>query len=120
MQSALGLPATWARPAPPPALVPGNLQVVLDERVPVFSSGLGSPGSDLITACHRRGMKAIAMVTTVEDARTIEVTGPDSVVPQGSDTGGHRSQFEKPAAAEGEQSGPWRWRQRWWMPCASQ
>ena len=101
MRSALELPAAWARPTPPPGLVPENLQVVLDEHVPVFSIGLGNPGSDLITACHHRGMKAIAMVTTIEDARTIEVMGADSVVPQCGDAGGHRSQFEKPAAAEG-------------------
>jgi nitronate monooxygenase len=88
--------------------------------VPVFSIGLGNPGSDLITACHHRGMKVIAMVTTVEDARAMEVTGADSMVLQGSDTGGHRSRFEKPVAAEGERSGPWRWCQRSWMPCASQ
>jgi nitronate monooxygenase len=101
MRSALGL-APLGLVLRHPDLVPGNLQVVLDVRVPVFGSGLGNPGSDLITACYHRGMKVIAMVTTIEDARAIEVTGADSVVRQGSDTGGHRSQFEKPAAAEGE------------------
>jgi nitronate monooxygenase len=100
MRTALGLPATGARPAPAPDLVPENLQVVLEERVPVFSVGLGNPGPDLVTACHRRGMRVIAMVTTVEDARAVEVAGVDAVVAQGSEAGGHRSQFEKPAAAE--------------------
>jgi nitronate monooxygenase len=100
MRTALGLPAPGARPAPPPDLVPEHLQVVLEERVPVFSIGLGNPGPDLVTACHRHGMRVIAMVTTVEDARAVEVAGVDAVVAQGSEAGGHRSQFEKPAAAE--------------------
>jgi nitronate monooxygenase len=100
MRTALGLPATGARPAPPPDLVPENLQVVVEERVPVLSIGLGNPGPDLVTACHRRGIRVIAMVTTVEDARAVEVAGVDAVVAQGSEAGGHRSQFEKSAAAE--------------------
>ena len=69
MRTALGLPPTSARPAPPPDLVPGNLQVILDEGVPVFSVGLGNPGPEIVAQCHRRGTKVIAMVTSAEDAR---------------------------------------------------
>ncbi len=96
----LGLPAVSARPAPPPDLIPEAFQVILDERVPVFSVGLGNPGPEMVAECHRRGMKVIAMVTTVEDARAVEATGLDAVVVQGGEAGGHRSTFEKPPSAE--------------------
>ena len=100
MRAALGLPTTSARPTPPPDLIPENLQIILDERVPVFSIGLGNPGPEMIAEYHRRGIKVIAMVTTVEDARTVEAAGVDAVVAQGAEAGGHRSHFEKPASAE--------------------
>ena len=100
MRTALGLPPTSARPAPPPDLVPGNLQVILDEGVPVFSVGLGNPGPEIVAQCHRRGTRVIAMVTSAEDARSVEAAGIDAVVAQGGEAGGHRSHFEKPASAE--------------------
>ena len=100
MRVALGLPPTIARPAPPSDLIADTFQVILDERVPVFSIGLGNPGPEMVADCHRRGIKVIAMVTTVEDARAVEATGVDAVVAQGSEAGGHRSHFEKPASAE--------------------
>lgn len=96
----LGLPATSARPAPPPDLIPEAFQVILDERVPVFSVGLGNPGREMVVECHRRGIKVIAMVTTVEDARAVETMGLDAVVVQGGEAGGHRSTFEKPSSPE--------------------
>lgn len=96
----LGLPAASARPAPPPDLIPEAFQVILDERVPVFSVGLGNPGREMIDECHRRGIKVIAMVSTAEDARTVEATGLDAVVAQGGEAGGHRSTFDKPPSPE--------------------
>ena len=96
----LGLPDTSARPAPPPDLIPEAFQVILDERVPVFSVGLGNPGREMVSECHRRGIKVIAMVTTVEDARAVEAMGLDAVVAQGGEAGGHRSTFEKPPSPE--------------------
>jgi len=95
----LGLPAT-ARPSPPPDLIPEALDVILDERVPVFSVALGNPGSEMVAECHRREIKVIAMVTSVEDARAVEATGLDAVVVQGGEAGGHRSHFEKPRSPE--------------------
>ena len=100
MRAALGLPPTWARPAPPPDLIPDVFQVILDERVPVFSVGLGNPGRQMVAECHHRGIKVIAMVTTVEDARAVEETGLDAVVAQGGEAGGHRSHFDKPRSRE--------------------
>ena len=100
MRSALGLPASEVRPAIFPDLVADAFQVILDERVPVFSVGLGNPGSDIVSECHRREMKVIAMVTTVQDALAVEATGLDAVVAQGAEAGGHRSHFEKPLSSD--------------------
>jgi nitronate monooxygenase len=99
-RSHLGLPPKSERPAQLPDLIPESFQVILEEHVPVFSVGLGNPGAEMVEACHRHGMKVIAMVTTVEDARAVEATGLDAVVAQGAEAGGHRSHFIKPAAGE--------------------
>jgi nitronate monooxygenase len=100
MRTTLGLPQVSARPSPPPDLIPGVLETVLDERVPVFSIAVGDPGADLVADCHRRGIKVIAMVTTATDARAVEAAGVDAVVAQGAEAGGHRAHFVKPASPE--------------------
>jgi nitronate monooxygenase len=100
MRARLQLTPQTARPAQLPDLIPDAFQVILDERVPIFSIGLGNPGAEMVEACHGHGIKVIAMVTTVEDARAVAATGLDAVVAQGGEAGGHRSHFEKPASAE--------------------
>jgi nitronate monooxygenase len=96
----LGLAPTTARPSPVPDLIPDALQVILDERPPVFSIGLGRPEPELVSRCHARGMKVMAMVTTVADARAVERAGVDLIVAQGAEAGGHRSTWAKPSSVE--------------------
>lgn len=96
----LGIPSKATPPPQLPDRVPECFEVILEERVPVFSVGLGNPGADMVEACHRGGIKVIAMVTTAEDARAVEATGLDAVVAQGAEAGGHRSHFAKPATGE--------------------
>jgi len=96
----LGVAPTAARPAPLPDLVGAGLEVILDERVPVFSVGLGDPGADTVRACHARGIRVMAMVATVDDARTVAAEGVDVVVAQGGEAGGHRSVWTETATAE--------------------
>lgn len=100
MRATLGLRVSSTRPPTVPDVIPEAFQVILDERVPVFSVGLGNPGPDMVAECHRRGIKVIAMVTTVQDAQAVEATGLDAVVAQGAEAGGHRSHFEKPATSD--------------------
>jgi len=87
----LGLPPTVARPAPVPDLVDGAIAVLLEERPPVFSTALGLPDAALVARCHARGIRVLAMVTSVADAREAEARGVDAVVAQGLEAGGHRS-----------------------------
>ncbi len=96
----LGLPVPAARPGPPPDLIAEAFQVILDERVPVFSTVFGPPDRDMIHACHGRDIRVIAMVATPEDARAVVANGADAVVAQGSEAGGHRATFRKPRTPE--------------------
>jgi len=93
-------PATGA-PPPFPELVARNFEVVLDERVPVWSIGLGNPGAERVARCHHRGIRVIAMVTNVDDARAVEAAGVDVIVAQGTEAGGHRSNWQEGADEAG-------------------
>jgi nitronate monooxygenase len=99
-RSRLGLPASTARPPAVPDLIPAALEVILDERPAVFSMGLGNPEPSLVNACHERGIQVMAMITTVDDARTVARAGVDIVVAQGAEAGGQRSTWVKPASAD--------------------
>jgi nitronate monooxygenase len=96
----LSLPAVTTRPDPLPDLVDAAFEVILDERVPVWSLGLGDPGPERVRRCHERGVKVVAMIATVEDARTVAAAGVDVVVAQGSEAGGHRSTWVKRESRE--------------------
>jgi nitronate monooxygenase len=96
----LGIPARSGRPAAVPDIIPAQIEVILGERVPVFSVGLGDPGPDLVLRCRAQGTKVVAMVATVDDARAVAASGVDVVVAQGSEAGGHRSTWVKRPSAE--------------------
>ena len=89
----LGLPTMTARPPAVPDLIDAAFEVIIEERVPVWSVGLGQPSPEQIRRAHERGIKVMAMVTTVEDARAVERAGVDVIVAQGGEAGGHRGTF---------------------------
>jgi enoyl-[acyl-carrier protein] reductase II len=64
------------------------LEIIFEEEVPIFLSGLGSPGA-LVDEMHRHGMKVLAMVGTVRHAQRCVEAGVDAVVAQGTEAGGH-------------------------------
>lgn len=96
----LGIPTTTERPDPTPDFTDDGLEVILEERVPVFSAALGLPDVTLARRCLARGVKIIAMVATVKDARTAAANGADVIVAQGFEAGGHRSTGAKTPSAE--------------------
>ncbi|HTO14048.1 MAG TPA: nitronate monooxygenase family protein [Candidatus Binatia bacterium] len=96
----LGLPAATARPPAVPDLIDAAFEVIVEERVPVWSIGLGRPSAEQVRRAHARSIKVMAMVTTVEDARTVAQAGVDVVVAQGGEAGGHRSTWTKRRSAE--------------------
>lgn len=94
------VPAAGGRPPGAPDLVDAALAVILEERVPVWSIGLGNPDAAMVRECHGRGITVMAMVATVDDARTVASSGVDIIVAQGGEAGGHRSTWVKPKSAE--------------------
>jgi nitronate monooxygenase len=95
---ALGLPAPQLPPDEPDPL-PGQMEAVLELRVPVFSFVFGIPGAADLAALKRRGTLVIGGATTVREARLVEEAGADAVVAQGSEAGGHRATFAGPFEA---------------------
>jgi len=91
IRSRLGLASSTAAPARFPELVAHNLDVILDERVAVWSIGLGNPTRDMVSRCRARGVRVMAMVTNVTDALAAAGAGVDIIVAQGTEAGGHRS-----------------------------
>lgn len=100
MRSTLGLPARSDRPPTRPDHVPGAIEVIVEERVPVFSVGLGNPAREIVDSVHAYGGRVVAMVTTPDAARAVATNGVDVVVAQGSEAGGHRSDWRKPQTVQ--------------------
>jgi nitronate monooxygenase len=101
----LGIAEQVGRPDPVPDLVDDAIEVILDERVPVFSAALGTPDLAIVRRFFERGIKIVAMVATVKDARTAAGAGVDVIVAQGFEAGGHRSTGAKAASAEAAATG---------------
>jgi len=68
--------------------VPEMMEAIFDEGVPVFASGLGNP-AQWVPEMHRRGMKVMAVVGNVKNARRVAEGGADVVIAQGHEGGGH-------------------------------
>lgn len=96
----LGLPEKWERPPGVPDVLEESFEVVLEERVPVWSAGVGDPGPERVRRCHERGIKVIAMATTVEGSKALAASGVDAIVAQGGEAGGHRSVWGKESPSE--------------------
>jgi len=74
-----------------PALGTGvdeQVEVILDEKIPVFASGLGSPGF-MVQRAHDQGMVVMSVVGNVRAAKKVAGDGVDVVIAQGHDGGGH-------------------------------
>lgn len=64
------------------------MQVVVDERVPVVTTGAGNPG-EYIPALKSIGAKVIPVVASVALAKRLERTGIDAIIAEGTESGGH-------------------------------
>jgi nitronate monooxygenase len=95
----LGLPDSNSPPPRRPDTIDASIDVILEERVPVWSIGLGLPSREAVARCRERGIHVMVMVETVSDAKAAEQAGADSIVAQGSEAGGHRSRWRRSADA---------------------
>jgi NAD(P)H-dependent flavin oxidoreductase YrpB (nitropropane dioxygenase family) len=65
-----------------------QLEVIFDERVPVFASGLGSPAF-LLKRAHELGMQVWGLVGKPRQAKRQIDAGTDVIIAQGYDAAGH-------------------------------
>jgi NAD(P)H-dependent flavin oxidoreductase YrpB (nitropropane dioxygenase family) len=65
-----------------------QLEVALDERIPVVASGLGNPGF-FVEAAHARGMQVGGLVGRQRQAKRELEAGVDAIIAQGNDAAGH-------------------------------
>ncbi len=75
------LASTMARPH-------AAVKVCIEEKVPLFCSGLGNPGF-MVADAHAAGMKVLGISGNTKNARRIAQSGADLVVAQGHEGGGH-------------------------------
>ena len=65
-----------------------QMEVVIEERVPVFASGLGSP-APWLDRLRANGALVLSLVGNVKNARRLAEAGVDVIVAQGTEAGGH-------------------------------
>jgi len=69
-----------------------QLDVLLEERVPLIAAGLGSPAF-VLDAAHARGIKVAGLVGRTRQARREIEAGVDIIIAQGYDGGGHTGEI---------------------------
>jgi NAD(P)H-dependent flavin oxidoreductase YrpB (nitropropane dioxygenase family) len=93
-QIAEGLGASNRAPGEPMVLTKeffeAQMQVVIEERVPVYAAGLGNPGP-WMREMKANGTKVMGVVGAVRHAVQLASAGLDLIVAQGHDGGGHNS-----------------------------
>lgn len=74
-----------------------QIEVILENRIPVFSCIFGVPDQYLIKHLRNNKTKIIGTATTPDEVFALEDGEVDAIVVQGSEAGGHRGSFLKPA-----------------------
>ncbi|AFM42538.1 putative enoyl-(acyl-carrier-protein) reductase II [Desulfosporosinus acidiphilus SJ4] len=64
------------------------MQVILEERVPVITTGAGNPGK-YVPELKEVGTKVIPVVASVALAKRLEKAGADALIAEGMESGGH-------------------------------
>lgn len=67
-----------------------QMQVIIEEKVPVYAAGLGNPGP-WMDEFRYNGTRVMAVVGAVRHAIQVASIGLDCIVAQGHDAGGHNS-----------------------------
>lgn len=70
-----------------------QFEICLELEVPIISTAFGCLPTEQAIMAKERGIKLIAMATTVREAIQAEKAGVDAIVAQGSEAGGHRGTF---------------------------
>ncbi|HHT7190073.1 TPA: NAD(P)H-dependent flavin oxidoreductase [Bacillus cereus] len=70
-----------------------QLQVLVEEKVPVISFAFQTLDKEEVDDLKRRGIKLIGTATHVAEAKVLAELGVDVIIGQGSEAGGHRGTF---------------------------
>ncbi len=70
-----------------------QIQVIIDEQVPIFSFTFGIPKQQWLDKLKENHIKMLGTATTLTEAKKLEHAGVDVIVAQGSEAGGHRGTF---------------------------
>lgn len=68
--------------------VEGIIKVIIEERVPVITTGAGNPGKYL-PALQKAGVKVIPVVSSVLLAKRLVRNGVNAIIAEGMESGGH-------------------------------
>jgi nitronate monooxygenase len=85
-----GVPATQGQAG---EVTAEHLAMLLDAKPEVASFHFGIPGPETIRAIKAAGVFIISSATTVAEARSLEASGVDAIIAQGTEAGGHRATF---------------------------
>ncbi|MFI5394262.1 MAG: NAD(P)H-dependent flavin oxidoreductase [Candidatus Binatia bacterium] len=69
-----------------------QLEVIMDQRVPVYAAGLGDPSS-FVKEFHARGMTVMGIAGNAKHVRRMRDGGVDVIVAQGTEAGGHNGRI---------------------------
>ncbi len=67
---------------------PGVIEVCIEEKVPVVTTGAGNPGP-FVKRFKDEGIKVIPVVSSVALAKRLERAGVDALIAEGHESGGH-------------------------------
>jgi nitronate monooxygenase len=70
-----------------------QMNVIVEEKVPIFSFTFGIPSRDWIETFKKNAISLIGTATTLAEAKLLEENNIDAIVAQGSEAGGHRGTF---------------------------
>ena len=85
------------KPKPVTSKFESQVEVLLQENVPVFSFVFGIPEASILKEFKKRNTITIGAATTLDEALALEADQVDIIVASGFEAGGHRPSFLKPA-----------------------
>lgn len=70
-----------------------QINVIFEEKIPVFSYSFGLLNSDLVPQFKKNNTALIGTATNLAEAQALKENGANIIVAQGSEAGGHRGTF---------------------------
>lgn len=70
-----------------------QIQVMLEEKVPIFSFTFGLPDKEMVRALQKQKTFVMGVATNIDEVHALADFGVDAVICQGKEAGGHRGTF---------------------------